>query len=432
MGDMLSTLKSAWRNEDLHKRLLFTMFMIVLFRVGGSIPVPGIDRVAFTNIINRFGTLGSMMDLISGGALTSVSIFAMGIQPYINSSIIIQLLTVAIPALERMSQEGETGRKKIQNIVRIFTVVLGLFQSFAFWYATNSATVSTLPKWLTCLVVVGTFTAGTAVVMWIGELINMKGIGNGISILIFAGIIARLPHMLLSGAAYFNIWLEQSNIILAVLYVLVIIVVALALLALITYINIAERRIPVQYAKRVIGRKMMGGQSTYLPIRVNQSSVMPVIFAMSIIQIPSLISSFAFINSDGPIVSWFRNLDSNPIQYVFHVLLIIGFTFFYSSIQYNPTEISNNLQKNGGFIPGIRPGRPTTEFIRNSANRLNWFEGVFLSFVTIFPMFIGAVTKTNGLWFGGTAIIIIVGVCMDTITQIQSQMSSRKLKTFLD
>lgn len=432
MGDMLSTLKSAWRNEDLHKRLLFTMFMIVLFRIGGSIPVPGIDRVAFTNIINRFGTLGSMMDLISGGALTSVSIFAMGIQPYINSSIIIQLLTVAIPALERMSQEGEAGRKKIQNIVRIFTVVLGLFQSFAFWYATSSATVSALPSWLTCLVVVGTFTAGTAVVMWIGELINMKGIGNGISILIFVGIIARLPHMLVSGAAYFNIWLEQSNIVLAALYIIVIIVVALAMLSLITYINIAERRIPVQYAKRVIGRKMMGGQSTYLPIRVNQSSVLPVIFAMSIIQIPSLITSFAFINSDGPIVAWFRNLESNPIQYVFHVLLIIGFTFFYSSIQYNPTEISNNLQKNGGFIPGIRPGRPTTEFIRSSANRLNWFEGVFLSFVTVFPMIVGAVTKTNGLWFGGTAIIIIVGVCMDMITQIQSQMSSRKLRTFLD
>lgn len=432
MGDMLATLKAAWRNEDLHKRLLFTMFMLVLFRIGGSIPVPGIDRVAFTEIIKRFGTLGSMMDLISGGALTSVSIFAMGIQPYINSSIIIQLLTVAIPALERMSQEGETGRKKIQNIVRIFTVILGLFQAFAFWYATSEVAVSSVPKWLTCMVVVGTFTAGTAVVMWIGELINLRGIGNGISILIFAGIIARLPQMITSGTAYFNIWTEQSNFIMAAVYVVILIVVALAMLSLVTYINIAERRIPVQYAKRVIGRKMMGGQSTYLPIRVNQSSVLPVIFAMAIIQIPSMITSFAFINSDSPIVMWFRNLERNPVQYVFHVLLIVGFTFFYSSIQYNPTEISNNMQKNGGFIPGIRPGRPTTDFIRTCANRLNWFEGLFLSFVTVFPMIIGAVTKTNGLWFGGTAIIIIVGVCMDTLAQIQSQMSSRRLKTFLD
>lgn len=432
MGDMFTTLKTAWRSEDIRKRLLFTLFMIVMFRIGGSIPVPGIDRVAFTNVIQRFGTLGSMMDLISGGALTSVSIFAMGIQPYINSSIIIQLLTVAIPALERMSREGETGRKKIQNIVRIFTVVLGLFQAFAFWYATSDVAVSSIPKWLSALVVIGTFTAGTAVVMWIGELINLKGIGNGISILIFSGIIARLPQMIVSGTAYFGIWTETSNYIIAAISLLVIVVLAIGLICLVTYVNISERRLPVQYAKRVVGRKMMGGQSTYLPIRVNQSSVLPVIFAMAIIQIPALISSFAFINSEGPIVTWFRNLEGNPLHYIFHVLLIVGFTFFYSSIQFNPTEISNNLQKNGGFIPGIRPGRPTTDFIRTSSYRLCWFEGLFLSFITVFPMIVGAMTHTQGLWFGGTGIIIIVGVCLDMMNQIQSQLSSRRLKSFMD
>lgn len=432
MANVKTTLVNAWHTPDLRKRLIFTIMMIVAYRIGTSIPVPFIDRVAFTNLLNRFGSLGSMMDIISGGALSSVSIFAMGIQPYINASIILQLLTVAIPALERLSKEGETGRKKIQQIVRVVTVCLGLMQAFFFWMATKSASTTSVSPLFAGLVVILSFTAGTAVVMWIGEAINFNGVGNGISILIFVGIVARLPRMLLMGHQYFEIWKTQSNFFLSVIYAIVIVVVALALLVFVVFVHQSERRIPVQYAKRVKGRKQYGGQSSYIPIRVNQSSVMPVIFAMAIIQIPSLIVTFFFINSDGPIVRWFRDISTNPVYYLIEVVLIIAFTFFYASIQYNPHEISANIQRNGGFIPGIRPGRPTSDYILRTSHRLCWADGIFLSIVTVLPGVIGAITRTRGLWFGGTAIIIVVGVCLDLVNQLESQLMMRHMKGFLN
>ncbi len=432
MANVKTTLVNSWHNPELRKRLIFTIFMIVCFRIGASIPVPFIDRVAFTNLLNRFGSLGNMMDIISGGALSSVSLFAMGIQPYINASIIIQLLTVAIPALERLQKEGETGRKKIQQIVRIVTVILGLMQAFFFWMATRHSAIDSHSTFLSGLVVIASFTAGTAVVMWIGEAINFNGVGNGISILIFSGIISRIPRMILSYRAYFDIWQTQSNFFLALILGVILVLGALAVLTFVVFVHQSERRIPVQYAKRVKGRKQYGGQTSYIPIRVNQSSVMPVIFAMAIIQIPSLIMTFFFINSDSPVVRWFRDISSNPIYYLIEVVLIISFTFFYAAIQYNPHEIAANLQKNGGFVPGLRPGRPTSEYIAKTSHRLCWVDGIFLSLVTILPGIMGALTHSHGLWFGGTAIIIVVGVCLDLVNQLESQLMMRHYKGFLN
>ncbi len=433
MSSMVGTLKNAFRVPELRKRMIFTVIIIILYRIGSHIPVPGIDRVAFTNLIRNFGQLGQMMDIISGGALTSVSIFALGVQPYINASIIIQLLTVAIPALENMAKEGETGRKKIQKITRYLTVGLALLQSFAFWYSTRSAAVSGLPMFLNAVMVILTFTAGTSMVTWLGEQINDKGVGNGISIMIFVGVVSRIPQMLQS------LWLtvrgwdinNQWGPVVATILLVVFVAVSLALLVFVVYVHMAERRIPVQYSKRVVGRKQYGGQSTYLPIKVNQSGVMPVIFAMSISQLPSLIISFFFFNSTGPVVTFFRTLGANPIYYLIMGLLILGFTFFYSMTQFNPIEISNNLQKNGGFIPGIRPGRPTSEFIGRTAGKLNWFDALFLIIVTLLPMVVGTATDTQAIWFGGTSIIIIVGVCIDLVNQLDSQMMMKHYKGFL-
>lgn len=434
MASMVGTLKNAFRVPELRKRMLFTFIIIILFRVGAHIPVPGIDRAAFTNLIRNFGQLGQMMDIISGGALTSVSIFSLGVQPYINASIIIQLLTVAIPALERMAKEGETGRKQIQKITRYTMVGLALLQSFAFWFATREATVSQLPMWLNAIVVIASFTAGTSLVTWLGEQINDKGVGNGISILIFVGIVSRVPQMLRQLWFTVRAWdvNNQWGPVVATILLAVFVIAALALLTFVVFIQLSERRIPVQYSKRVVGRKQYGGQSTYLPIKVNQSGVLPVIFATSISQLPSLIISLLFATSTGPVVMFFRTLGANPLYYVIMAFLILGFTFFYSMIQFNPIEISNNLQKNGGYIPGIRPGRPTSEFIAKTANRLNWFDALFLIVITLLPMIVGTVTNTQAIWFGGTSVIIMVGVCTDLANQLESHMMMKTYKGFLN
>lgn len=432
MGNMIETFRNAFRTMEIRRKMMYTLFIIILFRVGGNIPVPGIDRAAFTGLIERFGQLGSMMDIMSGGALKSVSIFAMGITPYINASIIIQLLTVAIPALERLAKEGETGRKKIQKITRITAGGLALLQSVAFWMSTRSASSGYLPEWLNAVMVILTFTAGSLVVVWMGESINERGIGNGISIMIFSGIISRLPGMIRNLWMYSKLWSENLNFFVSLLFVVVVIVALCAAIVGVIFIQMAERRIPVQYAKRVIGRKQYGGQSTYLPIRVNQSGVMPVIFALSLLQLPNLIVTFFFANSTSPVAIWFRDLGTNPVYYVIQALLILGFTFFYSMIQFNPIEIANNLQKNGGFIPGIRPGRPTSDFIGGTARKLCWFDALFLIIVTSLPLIVGTVTHTQGLWFGGTAVIIITGTCIEIMNQIESQLMMRHHGGFLD
>lgn len=432
-NSMVGTLKNAWKVGELRKRLLFTLLIVVIYRIGSHIPVPGIDRLQFTNLIRNFGQLGQMMDIISGGALTSVSIFALGVQPYINASIIMQLLTVAIPSLEDMAKEGETGRKKIQKITRYMMMGLALLQSFAFWYATRSAGSELLPTALNAVLVIVTFTAGTSLVTWLGEIVNDKGIGNGISVLIFTGIVSRLPQMLQALWVTVRGWdVNNWGPIIATILLIVFIIAALALLVFVIFVQGGERRIPVQYSRRVVGRKQYGGQSTYLPIKVNQSGVLPVIFAMSISQLPSIIISFLFPTSTGPVVTFFRTLGANPLYYVIMAFLILGFTFFYSLIQFNPIEISNNMQKNGGYIPGIRPGRPTSEFIGRTAGRLNWFDALFLIIVTLGPMLIGTITNTSAIWMGGTSVIIMVGVVRDLVNQLESQMMMKHYKGFLN
>ncbi|MGI6545037.1 MAG: preprotein translocase subunit SecY [Fastidiosipilaceae bacterium] len=431
MGNLIETFKNAFRIPELRKKILYTFFIVILFRIGGNIPVPGIDRVAFTDLINRFGQLGSMMDIMSGGALKSVSIFAMGITPYINASIIMQLLTVAIPALERLAKEGETGRKKIQKITRISAGALAVLQSVGFWFSIRPAASGYLPMWLNGIMVIMTFTAGAMLIVWLGESVNEHGIGNGISIIIFSGIISRVPNMIQALWGYSQLWAANINFFVSLLFVVLVIVAVLAIIVGVLYVQLAERRIPIQYAKRVVGRKQYGGHSTYLPLKVNQSGVLPVIFAMSILQLPNLIVTFFFANSTNPIAVWFRDVGTSPLYYVIQALLILGFTFFNSMIQFNPVEIANNLQKNGGFIPGIRPGKPTTEFIAKASKRLSWFDALFLIVVTLTPMLVGTLTKTQGLWFGGTAVIIITGTCTEIMEQIESQLMMRHHKGFL-
>ncbi|NCA98831.1 MAG: preprotein translocase subunit SecY [Clostridia bacterium] len=430
MGSMIETLKNAFKIPDLRKKLLFTIGILIVYRLGIRVPVPGIDQGAFTALIERFGQLGSFLDIISGGAFKQVSIFAMGITPYVNASIIMQLLTVAIPALERLQKEGETGRKKIQQMVRYLTVGLAMIQAIAYWYATRMASSSTLPGFLNAILVVVSFTAGTAFIMWLGEQINEKGIGNGISLIIFAGIITGGPNAIKMLFGYFQNWSVTSNVFVSVIGTAAIIAVFVVVVALVVFVQSAERRIPVQYAKKVVGRKMYGGQNTYLPIKVNQAGVIPVIFAISIVSLPSTLVSL--FGGTGPVAEWFMNFSGNPFYYIFYALLILGFTFFYSMVQFNPIEIANNLQKNGGFIPGIRPGRPTSDFIARTARRLNWIDGLFLIVIVLFPVLLSAVTKAQGVWFGGTAVLIVVGVAIDLVNQLESQMVMRHYKGFLD
>ncbi len=430
MSGMIDTIKNAFRIPDLRKKILFTLFMLVIYRIGIAIPVPGIDPGAFTDLIKGLGQIASVLDIFSGGGLTQVSLFSMGITPYVNASIIMQLLTIAIPALERLQKEGDTGRKKIQKYVRYLTIGLSLLQAGAYWYATKGASTSSLPAFLSAILIIISFTAGTAFIMWIGEQINESGIGNGISMIIFAGIVARGPQAIETLFSYATGWTSDKNILVAIFATIAVIAVFVAIVALVVFVQQAERRIPIQYAKKVVGRKMYGGQSTYLPIKVNQAGVIPVIFAMSIVSLPSMIVGLT--GATGPVADFFVNFSSNPFYYVFYGLLIIGFTFFYAMVQFNPIEVANNLQKNGGFIPGYRPGRGTAEFIQKTSRRLNWFDALFLVIIVLFPILMGGLTNSPGLWFGGTAILIMVGVAIDLVNQIESQMVMRHYKGFLD
>ena len=437
MKGIFDTLVNAFRLPDLRKKLLFTLFILAMYMVGGLIPCPGINRTEFSQIVRNWGQIGSLMDVISGGGLFAATIFAMGITPYINSSIIIQLLTVAIPALENLAKEGEEGQKKIQKITRYVTVGLAVLQASFFTYATRSALTSYLPKPLAAAMVILTFTAGTAFVVFLGERVNEKGIGNGVSLIIFAGIVTRIPTMAM------ELYYDALNIagkfkngaIGSTVGILVFIAMALVSIATIifcVYVQNAERRIPVQYSKKVVGRKVYGGQNTYIPLKVNQSSVMPVIFTMSFLSLPSTIVAIFFPNSNNVVVNWFRNFSSNPFYYVAYFFCIFAFVFFYSMIQFNPIEISQNLQKNGGFIPGVRPGRPTSEFIAKVANRLNWCDACFLCIVVLIPTLLGKITGMEGVWFAGTSVLIMTGVANDMVQQIESQMVTHNYKGFLD
>ena len=419
---MLNTLTGAWRIPELRKKLMFTFFVLLLYRVGSAITVPFVDTVAMAQYYdaNLANTILGLYNAMSGSAFSQASVLALGIQPYINASIIIQLLTVAIPALERMAkEEGEEGKKKIDRITRYSTVGLGLLLGFAYYTMIANQGVLTESGLLPGLVVVLAFAAGSSVVMWMGEQITEFGIGNGISMILFANIISGIPSTL--GTMSLLTWWV----------VVIAIVVIVALTVFIVFINDAERRIQIQYAKRVVGRKVYGGQSTNLPIKVSMSGVMPVIFAQSICSIPATICAFIGVN-DG---WWYKNVfSSNSIIYaIFYGLMIFFFSWFYSTIQYDPVEIANNLKKNGGFIPGFRPGKPTADFIKKVINKILIFGAIYLSVIALLPIIGGIVLpELRYLAIGGTSAIIVVGVALETVKALEAQMLMRHYKGFLD
>ena len=443
---MFKTIKNAWSIPDLRKKILFTLLIIVVFRFGATIPVPFLDVDALQGLmgtVNETGNALSYLDMLSGGAFANATMFAMGISPYINSSIIMQLLTVAIPPLERMAKEGEEGRKRIATITRYVTVALGLIQGTAYYFYLRNSTYQGAPIALytsgweqvfAAIVIILAFTAGTAIMMWMGEQINQKGIGNGISILLFAGIVARMPHTIRLLTQYISAAIaDPSNYGQYYAFVPLFVILFLAVIWVIAFMNDSERRIPVQYAKRVVGRKMYGGQSTHIPIKVAMSGVMPIIFASSILSIPSTIQLFMGTNVSGFWQSFFEAFSSTGWLYsVLYFILIILFAYFYVTIQYNPSEMANNLRQNNGTIPGIRPGKPTSDFISKILSKITLIGALFLAVIALLPILFGAVTGMHNLSLGGTSIIILVGVALDTMKQMESQMMMRHYKGFLD
>ena len=461
---MIQTIRNAWAVPELRKKILFTVFALLIFRLGSAIPVPYINsELLALQLQSQSGTILGLMNAMSGSAFSMATVFALSIQPYINSSIIIQLLTVAIPALERLAKEGgEEGRKKIASITRYTTVAIALLQGFGYYSLIKSyglIEAGTLPALWVGIVIVLSFTAGSAFLMWLGEQITEFGIGNGISIILFAGIVSRFPRMIRDCIQGVSIWNQvkdgtitaeavmESNptvyktvedaqayidqMSLAPWMIPVIIIGMLALVVFIVYISNAERRLPVQYAKRVVGRKMYGGQSTHIPMKVNMSGVMPIIFAQSIASLPATIGAFMGWNTDNS--AMMRLFDtSKPFYSILYFFLIVGFSYFYASMSFNPIEVSNNLKKNGGFIPGFRPGKPTADFITKVLNKITMFGALYLSVVAILPIVTGNIVGYSSLAIGGTSIIIVVGVALETVKQMEAQMLMRHYKGFLE
>ena len=436
---MFKTIRNAFAIPDIRKKLFFTLFIIIIFRIGSVIPVPFVDIQGLQQAMGGMGqdSIFAYVNTMTGGAFANATIFAMGITPYINSSIIMQLLCVAIPALERLSKEGEDGRKKIAAITRYVTVLLGLIQGIAYFFYLKGSRLLLFSEgfsvWFAAFVIVLTFTAGTAFMMWLGEQINERGIGNGISILLFAGIVARLPLTVMQIIDFFK-YAGLGGAFTKYYFVTpIFIILFFAIIWIITFMQDAERRIPVQYAKRVVGRKMYGGQSSHLPIKVALGGVMPVIFASSILSIPSTLEMF-FPAPEGSfgagIYAAFR--PDGWLYLVLYFLLILAFAYFYTTIQYNPVEMANNLKQNNGTIPGIRPGQPTAEFIRKILSRITLIGALFLAFIAIVPSVYTAVAGLRGLSMGGTSVIIVVGVALETVKQMESQMMMRHYKGFLD
>ncbi len=431
---MFKILKNAWSVPDLRKKILIVLGLLLVFRFGSYIPVPGINRDVLAQLMNsnQNGFFG-MFNIISGGAFSNLSIFAMSITPYINASIIIQLLTVAIPSLEKMAKEGNEGRKKLAQFTRYGTIVLALIQAIGI--AVSFKTVLYAQDFFTYSIVVLSLTAGTAFIMWLGEQMTEYGIGNGTSLIIFAGIISRLPAGIQSLISSTN---AGSNMI-GTLGFIAIIAVMLLLIAAVVWVQKAERRVPVQYAKRVVGRKMYGGQSTHIPIAVSMAGVMPIILAMSLLMFPAMIISTVTAGNPTGVWKVIYNLcvATNAgtwytVGYcVIYSLLIIGFSFFYTLIVFNPVEVSNNLKKNGGFIPGIRAGKPTADYLSGVLNKITLFGAIFIAFIAIFPVVVQAITGVN-LGFGGTALLIVVGVALETVKQLEAQLVMKHYKGFLD
>lgn len=429
---MFKTLRNAWAIPDLRRKILFTIMMLILFRLGSTIPVPGLNAESMQGIMSGDQGLGllSLLDTFTGGAFSKATIFAMGITPYINASIIMQLLTVAIPALERMQKEGDEGRKKINSFTRYGAVILALIQGIGLYFLLRNSNVVTNSNFMTAAVIILTFTAGTAFIMWMGEQITEKGVGNGISLLIFAGIVSRGPQMI---DGLYRTFIEGTNLtVMNIILLLAVIAVCIVVVGFVVFMNNAERRIPVQYAKRVVGRKMYGGQSTHIPIKVAMAGVIPIIFASSIISFPATIAQFmGGIPTGGFWGGLFSLLTPKSWVYVvLYFLLIIFFTYFYTAMQFNPIQMANDIKKNGGFIPGIRPGKPTSDYIGKVLNRIVLVGALFLGIIAVMPMSFGTVLPQIAI--GGTSLLIVEGVALETVKQIESQMLMRHYKGFLE
>ena len=428
---MIQTIRKAWGIPELRKKIIFTALILLIFRIGNAIPVPYVDTELLKGYLDGMSTtvLG-LYNVMSGGAFAEATVFALGVQPYINSSIIIQLLTIAIPALERLAREGgEAGKKKIAAITRYATVAIALLQGFGYYMIMKNYGILMQQGIWAALVIIISFVAGSSFVMWLGEQVNEFGVGNGISIILFAGILSRVPNMVSLGMSYIA---GKGSI--GYLWIALLLIGMLAMVVLIVHVNGAERRIPVQYAKRQVGRKMYGGQASTLPMKVNMSGVLPVIFAQSIASLPATIAAFMKAPEEGTFAyAFLQAIDTKSVIYlIVYFLMIIAFSYFYATIQFNPIEISNNLKRNGGFIPGFRPGKPTSDFIAKVLNKVTLFGAIYLGIVAICPLIAGKLLGNSSLAIGGTSVIIVVGVALETVQALESQMLMRQYKGFLE
>ncbi|HHX14441.1 MAG TPA: preprotein translocase subunit SecY [Clostridiales bacterium] len=424
--EYLRTLGRAWKVPDLRRKMIFTLLMLLVFRLGSNIPVPNIDRAQLDKVFSNDTGLLGLLDMFSGGAFSNFTIFALSITPYITASIILQLLTIAIPKLEALAREGTEGRKKIAQYTRYLTVALAFIQAIGMALGLFRNVVTDRSPFSIAVIVL-TLSAGTAFLMWLGEQINENGIGNGISLIIFAGIVARMP------SAIHTTWKSYRAGEISLMSIILFLLFALFVVVGIILVQQGQRKIPVQYAKRVIGRKMYGGQSTHIPMKVNQAGVIPVIFAISLLQFPLTIQMFTPNSAFGKFIEKWLAPGGNPgvwIYMIFDVILIIFFTYFYTAVTFNPLDVSNNMKANGGFIPGIRPGRPTTEYLNKVMTRITFVGAVFLALVAIMPNLIQVFTNLK-IHFGGTSLLIATGVALDTMKQLETQMVMRNYQGFL-
>jgi preprotein translocase subunit SecY len=453
---VIATIRNAWKLPETRKKLLFVILALLIFRVGAAIPVPYIDtKTLGSTIAANAGSIFGLLNTMSGSAFSNATLFALSIQPYINASIIIQLLTIAIPALERLQKEGgEDGKKKIQSITRYSTFGIGLLQGFGYYVLLKSYNILTNNGIWAAIVIVMSFTAGSVFLMWLGEQITEFGVGNGISVILFTGIISRIPSMVYAMYTGLRRYFEQSavdftntavwtdaakqayeNSIMQPWVVLMLVVGMLALVVFIVFITQAERKVPVQYAKRVVGRKVYGGQASHIPMKVNMAGVLPIIFAQTIATIPATIGMFvpASQTAGSGWNTFLKVFDTSGVIYsLVYFLLIVAFSYFYTSVQFNPVEVANNLKKNGGFIPGLRPGRPTAEFLAKALGRLTMFGAIYLAIVAILPIITGNIAGYKAMGIGGTSVIIVVGVALETVKMLEAQMLMRHYKGFLE
>ncbi|WP_277288428.1 preprotein translocase subunit SecY [Veillonella montpellierensis] len=419
---MLQGLSNIFKITELRNKLAYTLLMFVVFRAGIHIPVPGVDSSVIESLFTS-GSLFGLLDLFAGGALSKFSIFAMSITPYINASIIMQLLQAVVPTFEQWSKDGNDGRKKIQKVTRYGTVLLAFIQAFGMSYALRANQALINNSMLDVVFITIILTAGTCLLMWVGEQITAHGVGNGISLIIFAGIVARLPEGI--STIYQYIQTGTINVFQAFLFALI----AVVMIALVVAATQGQRRIPIQYAKRVVGRKMYGGHSTFLPLKVNQAGVIPIIFASSVLMFPVTLAQFIQNDYVKTVANWFTwGTIPNTVAYA---ILIFFFTYFYTAISINIPEMADNMKKYGGFIPGIRAGKPTADYVDNVMTKITLAGAIFLAFVAILPNFLGGITGVQGVYFGGTALLIVVGVAIDTMQQIESLLVTRHYKGFV-